>query len=111
MGEVSEYDPLIANFVNILFVVATQFVFFNMLRAFISHAYSEVAKQQNTKLSLDEELALEHWVSKLQSYRGPKWYTDWREEQSKQDGKALDRDQNGDAVKSILNQNEAMVDV
>lgn len=79
VGEVSEFDPLIANFVNILFVVATQFVFFNMLRAFISHAYFEVSKKQKTKLTLDEELALEHWVFALKSYEGPKWYADWRE--------------------------------
>jgi hypothetical protein len=42
-----------------------------MLRAFISHAYFEVVKAQQTKLTLDEELKLEHWLVKLEKYKDP----------------------------------------
>ena len=46
VGEVQIFEPAVANFVIITFTVTTQFIFFNMLRAFISHAYFEVILKQ-----------------------------------------------------------------
>jgi hypothetical protein len=42
-----------------------------MIRAFISHAYFEVSTRQNVKFTLDEELKVEHWLVKLESYKDP----------------------------------------
>ena len=44
IGEIESYNPLLAGTIMLYFMIETQFIFLNMIRAFISHAYFEVAK-------------------------------------------------------------------
>lgn len=110
VGAIHDYEPKIASFVTVSFIVTTQFIFFNMIRAFISHAYFEIALRQNVKLSLEEELKVEHWLVKLESYKDPliDKYNEWVAKRNEgKDGKPIEKFENKpDAVKSILTKNE-----
>lgn len=48
-----------------------QFIFLNMIRAFISHAYVQVVNSNQKVLTLDEQLKMKHLVVELIDAKDP----------------------------------------
>ena len=71
ISDVESYNPVMFNVLTLFFIAQVQFVFMNINRAFVSHAYVEVSKNSKVVLTLDEELALKHWTVRLEEFKEP----------------------------------------
>ena len=71
IAEVEAHNPVMFNVLTVFFICLVQFVFININRAFVSHAYVEVSKNSKVALTQDEELALKHWTIRFKEFKEP----------------------------------------